>query len=256
MQLIDSHAHLCSSALAEDLEKILERARTAGIESIINITTNPDELVKGLKLAKRYPWIYTVGATTPHDVEKEGEQCFDVFATHARAGDLVAIGETGLDYYYWRDSAPLQQDFLRRYLRLAEECSLPVVIHCREAFDDFFRVLDSEKPVQGVLHCFTGTVEEAKEVIARDWYLSLSGIATFKKSEELRAVARIVPLERLLIETDAPYLAPTPYRGKRNEPAYLVETAKCLAKARGMSTEALATATRANATRLFLTKSF
>lgn len=255
VKLVDSHAHLCSSALAEDLDGILERARSAGIEKIINIATNPEELEKGLSLAKRHPWIYNAGSTTPHDVEKQGERFFETFAFHARAGELVAIGETGLDYYYWRDSAELQQEFLRRYLRLAAECTLPVVIHCRDAFDDFFRILDSEAPVQGVLHCFTGSIEEAKEVIARDWYLSLSGIATFKKSEELRETARLVPLDRLLIETDSPYLAPMPYRGKRNEPAYLVETAKCLAEARGVPIEELAAATRANAETLFRLRS-
>ncbi|MCC5832378.1 MAG: TatD family hydrolase [Chlamydiales bacterium] len=249
--LIDSHAHLCSSALAEDLDAVLERAQAAGVEKIVNIATNPDELARALSLSKGYPWIYNAGATTPHDVEKEGEEYFETFAAHARSGELVAVGETGLDYFYWRDSALLQQEFLRRFLRLAAECNLPVVIHCRDAFDDFFRILDSEEPVRGVLHCFTGTVEEAKEVIARDWYLSLSGISTFKKSEELREAARIVPLNRLLIETDAPYLAPTPYRGKRNEPAYLVETAKTLAEARGIPVEELAAATYANALNLF-----
>jgi len=254
MQLIDSHAHLCSSALAEDLDAILERAQAAGIEKIVNIATNPQELERGLSLSKQHPWIYNVGSTTPHDVEKEGELYFETFAKHARAGDLVAVGETGLDYFYWKESAELQQAFLRRYLQLAAECSLPVVIHCRDAFADFFRILDEEKSVSGVLHCFTGTVAEAKDVIARDWYLSLSGIATFKKSEELRDVARLVPLNRLLIETDSPYLAPTPYRGKRNEPAYLVETAKCMAEARGISVEELAAATRANASTLFSLK--
>ncbi len=251
MLLIDSHAHLCSPALAEDLKSILERAQASGIEAIVNIATTPQELEQGLALSKQHPWIHNVGATTPHDVEKEGESCFDAFATHARAGDLIAVGETGLDYYYWKDSAPLQQAFLRRYLRLAHECDLPVVIHCRDAFEGFFRILDEEKKVRGVLHCFTGTVEEADAVIARDWYLSLSGIATFKKSETLREVARRVPLNRLLIETDAPYLAPTPYRGKRNEPSYLIETAKCLAEARGISLEELANVTRQNTKSLF-----
>lgn len=249
--LIDSHAHLCSEALAEDREEILARAQVSGVEAIVNIITTPSELEIGLELAKKHPWIYNVGSTTPHDVEKEGEACFETFARHARAGDFVAIGETGLDYYYWKDSAPLQQHFLRRYLQLAHACDLPVVIHCRDAFADFFKVLDEEKAVPGVLHCFTGTVEEADEVIARGWYLSLSGIATYKKSEVLREVARRVPLDRLLIETDAPYLAPQTYRGKRNEPAYLVETAKCLAEARGITLEELAVATAQNTRTLF-----
>ncbi|MCH9628001.1 MAG: D-aminoacyl-tRNA deacylase [Chlamydiales bacterium] len=249
--LIDSHAHLCSSALEADREEVLDRAQAAGIEAIVNIATHPDELKRGLTLSKERPWIYNVGSTTPHDAEKEGELHFETFAAHARAGDLVAVGETGLDYYYWKDSAKRQQHFLRAYLRLAHECALPVVIHCRDAFADFFRILDDEKPVPGVLHCFTGTLEEAEKVIARDWYLSLSGIATFKKSEELREVARRVPLNRLLIETDSPYLAPSRQRGKRNEPAYLVETAQCLAEARGLTLKEFARATRQNAHDLF-----
>src|SRR5690606_24864309 len=123
-------------------------ARAAGVEKIVNIATTPEELEHGLALSRRHPWIYNAGSTTPHDVEKEGALYFEIFASHARAGDLVAVGETGLDYHYWRNSSELQQEFLRRYLRLAAECALPVVIHCRDAFDDFFRVLDSEAPVR------------------------------------------------------------------------------------------------------------
>lgn len=248
MQLIDSHAHLCNHEFDSDRSEVIARARSRGVEIIINIATDPQELLLSLTLPKG---IYTVGATTPHDAAKEGDLYFDRFAAHARAGDLVAIGETGLDYHYWKETAAVQQELLRRYLRLAFECSLPVVIHCREAFADFFKVLDSEKRVSGVLHCFTGTIEEAKGVVARDWYLSLSGIVTFKKSEELREVARQVPLDRLLIETDAPYLAPRSHRSKRNEPAFLIETAQCVAEARGIPLAELAAATRANAIRLF-----
>lgn len=237
--------------LAEDLDQILERAQLAHLEAIINICTTPTELEKGLKLAQEYPWVYNVGSTTPHDAVKDGEAHFGAFEKAAQSGQLVAVGETGLDYYYWKDSAAQQQALLRRYLQLADRCTLPVVIHCRDAFEDFFKVLDSEKPVAGVLHCFTGTIDEAKEVIARGWYLSLSGIATFKKSVELREVAKLVPLDKLLIETDAPYLAPQTYRGKRNEPAYLIETAKCLAEAREMELEPFIVATRQNALNLF-----
>ena len=251
MQLIDSHAHLCNPKLMENLKTILARAQAIGIEKIINIVSTPDELKQGLILSKQYPWIYTACSTTPHDVEQQGEEHFDLFAKHARAGDFIAIGETGLDYYYWKESALQQQACLRRYLQLAAECQLPIVIHCRDAFEDLFHILDSEKTVRGMLHCFTGTIEEAKEVIARDWYLSLSGISTFKKSQELREIASFIPLNRLLIETDSPFLAPTPYRGKQNEPAYLIETAKCLAHARKMTVEELAIATSHNAKTLF-----
>jgi len=250
--LIDAHAHLTHALLQEDIYPLLERAKRAGVEGIVNICTQPDEVERGLALSQEFPWIYTVAATTPHDVEKEGEECFSQMQQYARSGALVAVGETGLDYHYYSGSKEIQQHFLRRYLRLAKECGLPVVIHCREAFADFFQIIDEEYIGQpGVLHCFTGTPEEAQEVIKRGWYLSLSGIVTFKKSYGLHVVAQTVPLDRLLIETDSPYLAPTPYRGKRNEPAYLVEIAKFIASLRDISPSELAAATATNARILF-----
>lgn len=207
-------------------------------------------------LAKTYPWIYNTAATTPHDVAKEGEAVFPLIEKHAKAGDLIAIGETGLDYFYEHSSRELQQHFLRKYLHLALECRLPVVIHCREAFADFFSILDAEyavggKHAPGVLHCFTGTEAEAEEVLKRGWYLSLSGIVTFKKSTTLKEVAKLVPLEQLLIETDTPYLAPQSYRGKVNEPAYIMETAAVIADIKGVPVEKVAQATCLNACRLF-----
>ncbi|MCE5318202.1 MAG: TatD family hydrolase [Parachlamydia sp.] len=255
MTFIDSHAHLTSTVYPQ-VDVLLARAKEADISAIVNICTDHETLVRGVALRERYPWIYNTAATIPHDVEKEGEAEFDKIAHHARSGDLVAIGETGLDYHYHHSPKDTQQLFLRRYLRLALECKLPVVIHCREAFADFFSILDEEYKIDGrhapgVLHCFTGTLAEARQVIERDWYLSLSGIVTFKKSEELREVAKIVPLDRLLIETDTPYLAPQSKRGQQNEPAYLPETAACIAPARGISVEQIAQATSENAKRLF-----
>ncbi len=249
--MIDSHAHLSHASFGESREPLLARAREAGLEAIVNICTTPEELEIGLELAKRYPWIYNVGSTTPHDAQKNGALHFEAFAAHARAGDLVAVGETGLDYHYFPETAEVQKEWLRRYFALALECHLPVVIHCREAFDDFFDELDKHFSGKGVLHCFTGTFAEAESVIERGWYLSLSGIVTFKKSEELRRVAARVPENRLLIETDTPYLAPTPYRGRPNEPAYLLEIAKCVAEVRGVSLEALQRVTSANACEFF-----
>ena len=253
--LIDAHAHLTHESLADDLKAALERASKAGVEVIINICTNPEEVERGLVLAKEYPWIYNVASTTPHDAEKEGELYFEQMAGHARSGALVAVGETGLDYHYYPESKAIQKEILIRYLHLAQECHLPIVIHCREAFKDLFDIIDAEYAAKpGVLHCFTGTLDEAEGVIQRGWYLSLSGIVTFKKSIELQEVAKKVPLNQLLIETDAPYLAPSPYRGKRNEPAYLLETAKCIANLRGIPLEDLAAATAANARKLFSLK--
>lgn len=255
----DSHAHLGDQTLFSNIDAILERAKSSQVTNILNICTNVETLERGLLLQKKYPWILNAAATTPHDVEKEGEIVFPIIARHARCGDLAAIGETGLDYYYYQETREIQKEFLTRYLHLALECKLPVVIHCREAFTDLFQILDKEyvvngKHAKGVLHCFTGTLAEARQVIERGWYLSLSGIVTFKKSQELKEVARWTPLEQLLIETDSPYLAPQTKRGKVNEPGFLPETAALIAEAKGLTLEQVAKATAMNCTK-FLQKS-
>ncbi|MGA8165185.1 MAG: TatD family hydrolase [Waddliaceae bacterium] len=254
--LIDSHAHLTSSLVYDHIEDILQRAKEARIAAVVNICTDANTLEKGLTLAKRYSWVYNAAATTPHDVEKEGEALFPLMAHHARHGDLVAVGETGLDYHYQHSPPSTQKHFLKKYLHLALECQLPVVIHCRDAFAEFFEILDVEymvngKHAPGVLHCFTGNTREAEQVLERGWYLSLSGIVTFKKSEELREVAKNTPLHQLLIETDTPYLAPKSHRGKMNEPSYLVETAEVIALAQDLPLEEIARASANNARRLF-----
>lgn len=253
---IDSHAHLTCDKLYPDLEGILERAQAAGVTRIVNICTDIPTLERGLDVHKKHPWVLNAGSTTPHDVEKEGEEVFPVMEAAARSGKLVAVGETGLDYYYTHSQPSIQQDFLRRYLRLALDCKLPVIIHCRDAFEDFFKILDEEYQIEGkhapgVLHCFTGTLAEAEQVIERGWYLSLSGIVTFKRSEELRDVAKMVPMDQILIETDSPYLAPQRHRGKTNESSYLPEVAETIAKVKGLSTEELAAAATANTSKLF-----
>jgi TatD DNase family protein len=254
---IDSHAHLtCDEATFSKIDEILTRASNANVKKIINICTTLESLDKGFVLQKQYPWIYNSAAITPHDVEKIGEDGFPIIAKHAKNDELIAIGETGLDYYYTHSNPEIQKNHLRRYLHLALECKLPVIIHCREAFQDFFDILDQEyqinqKTAPGVLHCFTGTVKEAEEVLKRDFYLSLSGIVTFKKSLELQNVAKMVPLDKLLIETDTPFLAPQSRRGKPNEPAYMLETALLIANLKKIPLEDVQKATAENANRLF-----
>jgi TatD DNase family protein len=253
---IDSHAHISKPDLMPHIDQMLARAKDAGIDAIVNICTDQPSLQYGLELANKYPWVYNAAATPPHDVLEDGEKMFPVMAQHARQGDLVAVGETGLDYFYHTETKELQHHFLRKYLQLALECKLPVVIHCRDAFADFFQILDEEYQVNGrhapgVLHCFTGTVAEAEEVLKRGWYLSLSGIVTFKKSETLREVAKMVPLNQLLIETDTPFLAPQSKRGKANEPAFLAETAQFIADQKLISLQELAAATSANAKQFY-----
>lgn len=258
-RLTDSHAHLTSPELWPDRENILARAQEAGIGSILNITTSIDELLLGQELSAKEPWIFQAGAVHPHDAGPSSEDHYLMVEKYAHQGKLQAIGETGLDYHYKNSSLPDQKTFLKRHLHLALECHLPVVIHCREAFSDFFDIVDVEykingKHAPGVLHCFTGTFEEAEEVIKRGFYLSFSGIITFKKSEELRRTAEMIPLDRLLIETDAPFLAPQSKRGKQNEPAYVREIAETLARIKNLPLEELAAITTANSKRLFYLK--
>jgi TatD DNase family protein len=248
---IDSHAHL---TLHEELEDELKRASQVQVQAIIDICTDEKTLMQGLKLQETVtsPKIHLAASTTPHDVAKDGEHFFPIVERYAMEKKLVAIGETGLDYYYEHSPKELQKIYLEKYLKLAKQCNLPVVIHCRDAFEDFFSIYDEVgKGVQGVLHCFTGTLEEAKEGLERGFYISFSGIVTFPKSVELKEVAKFVPMKRLLVETDSPYLAPNPYRGKKNEPAYIIETAKVVAELKGSTVEELGATTSDNAKQLF-----
>ena len=255
--LIDSHANV-SSLEMQNIDDLLQRAQEAGVCAIVNICTDEASLVRGIQLASsvELPKIYLTAATTPHDVLKDGEYFFPICAKAAKEKKLVAVGETGLDYYYEHAPRDIQREYLQKYLALAIECDLPAVIHCREAFDDFFAIWDeaascAKKPLRGVLHCFTGTIIEAKHGLDRNLYISMSGIVTFPKSTELREVAKYVPQDMLFIETDSPYLAPQGHRGKKNEPAYLIEIAKVVAELKGMTVEALGRVTAKNTAALF-----
>lgn len=249
---IDSHAHLTCDPVYPELEGILKRAQEGKVDAIVNICTDKISLERGLKLSEEFKWIYNVGATTPHDVEKEGGLYFPLFEEAARTGKLVAIGETGLDYHYEHSPKELQRTFLSRYLQLAAECHLPVVIHCRDAFDDLFAIAQDDFPKGRVLlHCFTGTMEEAETALERGWMISMSGIVTFKRSDALRVVAKEVPLNHLLIETDTPYLAPQSKRGKMNEPSFIQETAQLIADVKGIPLNEIAAITKQNAANFF-----
>jgi TatD DNase family protein len=249
---IDTHAHLTSSQLYDHLDPILQRSCLHRIQKIVNICTDIETLNKGIEISKKNPWIYNAAATTPHDVEKEGSDFFPIVEKYAREKKLIAIGETGLDYHYEHSPRQLQQDFLIAYFDLALSTELPLIFHCREAFADLFALADVHyKHKPAVLHCFTGNLNEAKAVIEREWYLSMSGIVTFKKSDVLRDVIKYVPLDRLLIETDAPYLAPQSKRGQINEPSFLLETAEVIASLKGVSVEVLADVTSHNAEEFF-----
>lgn len=253
--MIDTHAHLTKDEVWEQIDVILAAAHEAGVAKIVNIGTDRVTSERGLELQKKYPWIFNTAATTPHDAHTEGDEQFPWIAAQARAGKLVALGETGLEYHYFPETKEKQKELLIRYLELALECSLPIVIHCRDAFDDLIEIIDKHylvdgKPGPGILHCFTGTLKEAQELVKRGWYISFSGIVTFKKSEELRLVAKEIPLDQILIETDTPYLAPMPFRSKSNQPAYIINTAGVIAHEREMELQDFIRATADNATRI------
>jgi len=248
----DSHAHLTSDPVFDGISDLLARAKEQKVDSIVNICTDKLTLERGLKLAEDVKWVYNVGATTPHDVEKEGGLYFHFFEEAARAGKLVAIGETGLDYHYEHSPKELQKTFLIRYFELATSCDLPVVIHCRDAFEDLFAIADEYyKKGPLVLHCFTGTMKEAEKAMERSWLISFSGIITFKKSGAMRDVVKEIPINQILIETDTPYLAPQSHRGKPNEPSFLPETAQTIADVKGLSLEEVAMATTKSARTFF-----
>jgi len=258
--LIDSHCHIAGPEFASDLDQVIQRARAAGLGRAFVILAADDEpeLRQAEEVRSRWPEVrFSIGvhphaagtfSSDPADAARRVQQAID-------AQPLArAVGEIGLDYHY--DFAPrdVQQQVFREQIRLAHRLSRPIVIHTREAEDDTFRILEEEgaQNLGGVFHCFTGDRDMARRVLDIGFHLSLAGIVTFPRALELKEVARIVPLDRLLIETDSPFLAPVPHRGKRNEPAYVSRVAEVIAELRGVSVETITAATDANFARLFV----
>jgi TatD DNase family protein len=254
MTLIDSHCHLDFPDFAADLDAVVERARAAGVERMITIGTRVTKAAGIVEIAERYEDVFFTVGTHPHEAAGEGAEDFAAMRAFAQHPKCVGIGEAGLDYHY--DYAPrdVAQRVFRGQIALARELDLPLVIHARDADEDIAAILTDEMGqgrFRALLHCFTSSPELAKTALGLGLSISFSGVVTFKKSESLRAIARDVPLDRILVETDAPYLAPTPHRGRRNEPAFVVATAGVVAEARGLEPEALAAATRANTLSVF-----
>jgi TatD DNase family protein len=252
--IIDSHCHLDFPDFAPDLDGIVERARAADIARMVSISTRVHRFDRLLAIAERFPDVYCSVGTHPHYAHEEGEVTADDLIARTRHPKVVAIGEAGLDYHYDFSPREAQQEGFRRHIAAARETGLPLVIHTREADADTARILAEETgkgPFPAVLHCFTSGRELALTGIALGLYVSFSGIVTFKKTEDLRAIAAELPPDRILIETDAPYLAPGKFRGKRNEPSFVVETAKTVAAARGVSFDEIARQTTENFFRLF-----
>lgn len=252
--LIDSHCHLDFPDFAEDLDGVMRRARERGVERMLTICTRVRQHAQVLALAERFDNVWCSVGTHPHNAHEELDIGAEDLIARAAHPCVIAIGEVGLDYHYDFSPREAQEQGLRTHIAAARATGLPLVIHSREADGDMARILREEMArgaFPAVLHCFTGTRELALEAVSLGCYVSFSGILTFKKSNDMRAIAAELPEDRILVETDAPYLAPDPYRGKRNEPAYVAETAKALAAARGVSPEVIAAQTTANFFRLF-----
>ncbi len=252
--LVDSHCHLDFPDFAGDLEGITARAAEAGIGRMVTISTRVRKLPELIAIAERFSNVYCSVGTHPHHADEEDGISPDELAELTRHPKVVALGEAGLDYFYDNGSRQAQARGFRAHIAAARATGLPLVIHTREADEDCRRILEEEVargPFRAVLHCYTGGRDLAMKAIDLGLSISFTGILTFKKSEALRALAAELPADRIMVETDSPYLAPGKFRGKRNEPAYVVEVAKVLAEARGVSLEEISRQTTENFFRLF-----
>lgn len=252
--LVDSHCHLDFPDYAGQVDQVVERARAAGVDVCLSIGTELKRFAGVKAIAEKFPNVWCSVGVHPHESEKEaldGEAALVREAAHPK---VVGIGETGLDYYYEHSPRGPQQANFRFHAAAARKTGLPLIVHTRDADDDTIAILQEEMgkgAFTGLIHCFTGTQKLADAALELGLFISVSGIATFKNSGTLRDVIKTVPLERLLVETDAPFLAPVPHRGKTNEPAFVVHTAKVLAELKGVSPDELARATTGNFFRLF-----
>ena len=256
MDLIDSHAHIDFPQFADDREAMLQRARDAGVGTLLAIGTGPgpEKLDAAIPFAEQHHWIYTSVGIHPHEAKEVTPQHLDELALLAQHPKVIAWGEIGLDYFYDHSPRDVQATVFRSQMELAHAAKLPIIIHCRDAWDDCLALLEQRwRPtgLAGILHCFTGTFGHAKRGLDMGFLISFAGNATYPKTQNIRDVAKEIPLDRILIETDSPFLAPQLYRGKRNEPAYVAEVAKTLATVRNLAPEEIAAGTAANFRRLF-----
>ena len=251
---VDSHCHLDYHERDGDLDEVVARAGRAGVGTLVTICTKMENFETVCGIAERYPNIWCSLGIHPHEAGNEAVPTVDQLVALAEHPKVVGIGETGLDYFYERSPRDAQQAGLRVHIEAARETGLPLIVHARDADDDMIEILEEgyrQGPYPGLIHCFTSGPELAEKAIEIGFSISFSGIVTFKNAEDLRSVAKSVPLDRILIETDAPYLAPVPNRGKRNEPAYVVHVAETLAQIRCIDAAEIAAATTENFHRLF-----
>jgi len=256
--LIDSHCHIDGLEYDADRDEVIARARDAGVTTMLNVGTGDPQtgaFERAVQLAEKYPEVYAAVGVHPHDAKLFDDRAEQKLIELARESPrVIAWGEIGLDYHYDHSPRDVQREVFTRQLRIARQLALPVIIHSREADDDTINILSEELrdyDRAGVLHCFGGSLQMAESAIGLGFFISFAGNLTFKKADDLREIAAKLPLDRLLVETDCPYLTPVPFRGKRNEPARVAETAKCLADLHGMELEQVAGMTTENFIKLF-----
>jgi TatD DNase family protein len=256
--LIDTHAHLDDDRFSDDLDQVLERAQSAGVVRIVTVATTAADSGRNIDLARRHQQLAATVGIQPNNVAQAGAGDWDLVVELAKDSHVVALGETGLDRYWDHTPFPQQEDYFARHLALSRRTQLPLVIHCREAEADMVRMLRADHahhgPVRGVMHSFTADLATAHACLELGLYISFAGMLTYKNAQNLREVARQLPLDRLLVETDSPYLAPVPVRGQRNEPGFVTHTAACLAQVMGVSLGVVAENTTRNARELFKLK--
>lgn len=254
--LFESHAHIDDSRFDQDRDEIIQRAKDAGLSYILNPGADLGTSVKAVNLAEKYEMVYAAVGVHPHDVKDMDEDTIEVLRSLCSKEKVVAIGEIGLDYYYNHSPKDAQRKWFERQIQLAQEVALPIIIHDRDAHQEIFDILKQYNAgsLGCVMHCYSGSVALAKEYVKRGIYISLAGPVTFKNAVKTHEVAKEIPLEWLLVETDSPYLTPVPHRGKRNEPAYVKFVAQTIAEAKGISLEEVSKQTTENAKRLFKIK--
>jgi TatD DNase family protein len=253
LMLIDTHAHLDDARFDGDRDAMIARAREAGVDTFVTIGCDLATSRAAVELADRYPFVYAAVGVHPHEVKHIGDDWYDDLQRLAKHPKVVAYGEIGLDYHYNYSPPKLQRDRFREQIGVARDLRLPIVIHTREAQDDTIAILKEEKAAEvgGVFHCFSGDTWLAKDALDLEFFLSFSGVITFQNATMLRDIVKTVPMDRILVETDSPYLTPAPHRGKRNEPAYVRLVAEKIAAIQGMTTDKVAELTSHNAHRVF-----
>jgi TatD DNase family protein len=251
--LFDTHAHLNAIQYNDDLQEVIDRALEEGVSNVVVVGFDRPTISRAIELAEQYPFIYAAVGWHPVDaidMTEEDLQMIEQLAAHPK---VVALGEMGLDYYWDKSPKEVQKEVFRKQIALAKKVKLPIIIHNREATADIIEILKEENAAEvgGIMHCFTGSVEVAKQCIDMNFYISFGGPVTFKNAKKPKEVAKEIPLEHLLIETDCPYLTPHPFRGKRNEPSYVKYVAEAIAELKGVSFEEVAQKTSDNAKKLF-----